>query len=115
MEKLMNYMERNTKAMLLSLSITVGILFLFSLALLFSSTRLRTDLNDTIDIVVVLKQDNDNMKKQLDEYTGVNDAKRVQLLKMKMAADSAVIGYFRADIKGLESMSKLLSTDKKSK
>jgi ABC-type transport system involved in multi-copper enzyme maturation permease subunit len=115
MDKLMNYMERNTKAMLLSLSIMVGILLLFSLALLFCSVKLRTDLNDMIDVVVVLKESNDKLVKQLDEYTGVNDAKRVQLLKMKMAADSAVIGYFRADMKGLESMSKLMSTDKKSK
>ena len=115
MEKLMNYMERNTKTMLLSLSITVGILLILVMSLFFCSIKLRTDLNDTIDIVVVLKESNDNMKKQLDEYTGVNDARRVQLLKMKMAADSAVIGYFRADIKGLESMSKLMTTDKKSK
>ena len=108
-------MERNTKTMLLSLSITVGILLILVMSLFFCSIKLRTDLNDTIDIVVVLKESNDNMKKQLDEYTGVNDARRVQLLKMKMAADSAVIGYFRADIKGLESMSKLMTTDKKSK
>ena len=124
MEKLMNYMERNAKAMILSLSISVGILLLLVMVLFFNAVKQNSEMKQAkTDMMLVIRIFNDNavkhgteienMKKELDEFTGMNDLKRVQYLKLKQAADSAVINYFRADIKGLESMSKLLQKDSK--
>ena len=120
MDKLMNYMEKNSKAMLLSLSISVGILLILVMSLLFCCVKLRTDLNDVVNIIE--KQVNledkivteiENIHSQMDEFTGMNQAKRIQQIKLKIAADSALSSYIMADKKGLENMMKLMVTPRK--
>lgn len=120
MDKLMNYIEKNKTAFLMSLVISVGVLLLLVMSLFFCAVKLRTDLNDTITIVVSLKESNDslrtelkNIHSQMDEFTGMNQAKRIQQIKLKIAADSALSSYISADKRGLENMLKLMDTSKK--
>lgn len=120
MKKIMNYIDKNNTAVVLSLLISVGILLLLVMSLFFCSVKLRTNLNDTITIVVSLKESNDslttelkNIHDQMDEFTGMNQARRIQQIRLKIAADSALISYIVADKKGLENMIKLMDTPKK--
>lgn len=120
MKKIMNYIDKNNTAVVLSLLISVGILLLLVMSLFFCSVKLRTNLNDTITIVVSLKESNDslttelkNIHNQMDEFTGMNQARRIQQIRLKIAADSALISYIVADKKGLENMIKLMDTPKK--
>ena len=120
MEKLMNYIERNYKAIILSLSIMVGILLLMVISLFFCSVKLRTDLNDTLSIIqkqVTLEEKIVNqieyIHNEMDEFTGMSQDRRIQQIRLKIAADSALASYIMADKRGLESMIKLMETPKK--
>jgi len=96
----MNYIEKNKTAFLMSLVISLGVVILLVMSLFFCAVKLRMDLNDTITIVVNLKESNDslttelkNINSQMDEFTGMNQVKRVQQIKLKIAADSALSSY----------------------
>ena len=120
---MIDFVKRNCAYFIMGMFITIIGLISFNIYLVIEGKKFKQKAHKAEQTVALLiKVGNENtvrindrlkeVEKSFEEFTGMSDEKRIQYLKLKVAVDSALINYFKGDIKGIERMIELINKPK---
>ncbi len=123
MRKMINFIKDKCAYFLIGMFIIVLGLISLNTFLLIEGNKAKKKMHSAEQTAILLmKMGSENtvifnnrlkeLEKSIEEFTGMTDEKRVQYLRLKVAVDSALVNYFKGDIKGIERMIELINKPK---